>query len=102
MPLHDRRAVLRAALTSGTLAAGALALTSPASAAERTDAARAAEQRAGRRVAVIGSGYGGAVAADRLTRRGIPVDLIEMGVDWDSFPKDGGRTFTSMTKPTSR
>ncbi|MGX6396270.1 GMC oxidoreductase [Rothia kristinae] len=102
MPLHDRRAVPRAALTGGTLATGAVALTSPASAAERTDAARAAEQRAGRRVAVIGSGYGGAVAADRLTRRGIPVDLIEMGVDWDSFPKDGGRTFTSMTKPTSR
>ena len=34
-------------ITGGTLAAGAVALTSPASAAERTDAARAAEQRAG-------------------------------------------------------
>lgn len=102
MPLHDRRAVLRAALTGGTLAAGAVALTSPASAAERTDAARAAEQRAGRRVAVIGfrirRGRGRGPADPPRHPGGPHRDGRGLGL----FPKDGGRTFTSMTRPTSR
>ncbi|WP_462418195.1 GMC oxidoreductase [Kytococcus sp. Marseille-QA3725] len=56
-----------------------------------------------RRIAVVGSGYGGAVAALALTSRGIPVDLIEMGCDWDALgpgPKD--RVFDPMTDPTAR
>lgn len=55
------------------------------------------------RIAIIGSGYGGAVAARHLTRRGMAVDLIEMGVDWDTMaPMSNGRIFTGMASPNER
>ncbi len=44
-------------------------------------------------VIIIGSGYGAAVSALRLSQKGIPVLILEMGMDWttnenhDTFPK---------------
>ncbi|WP_129657616.1 GMC oxidoreductase [Rothia uropygialis] len=54
------------------------------------------------RIAIIGSGYGGAVAARKLALAGKQVDLIEMGTDWDKMRPINGRIFTTMTAPSSR
>lgn len=53
-------------------------------------------------IGIIGSGYGGAVAALRLTEQGYDVDVIEMGVDWETMPKKNGLVFTKMTAPNER
>ena len=36
-----------------------------------------------REVVIIGSGYGGSVAALRLCEKNVPVTLLEMGLDWE-------------------
>lgn len=46
---------------------------------------------------IIGSGYGGAVAALRLCENGIPVTLLEMGLDWEK----SGEKFSTMINPGS-
>ncbi|WP_456238384.1 GMC family oxidoreductase N-terminal domain-containing protein [Prescottella defluvii] len=50
---------------------------------------------------VIGSGYGGAVAALRLTQAGIPTQLVEMGRAWDT-PGSDGKIFCGMLNPDKR
>ena len=49
---------------------------------------------------IIGSGYGGAVAALRLTKAGHKVMMIEMGLDWE---KDNGKhkPFSNLITPKS-
>lgn len=44
---------------------------------------------------IIGSGYGGAVAALRLTENGHKVCMLEMGLDWEK----SGEKFSAMKKP---
>lgn len=44
---------------------------------------------------IIGTGYGAAVAALRLTEKGIPVLMLEMGKDWSKMDIP----FSKMTKP---
>ena len=50
---------------------------------------------------VIGTGYGGAVAALRLAEAGIPVTMIEMGRLWTQ-PASDGRVFTKTLSPDGR
>ncbi len=61
-----------------------------------------AEVRTGPRIAIIGSGYGGAVAARSLAQAGRRVDLIEMGADWEAMASGKGAVFTSMRSPNER
>lgn len=46
-------------------------------------------------VVIIGSGYGGSVAALRLCENNIPVTLLEMGLDWEK----SGKKFSAMSNP---
>ncbi|GAA0287575.1 GMC oxidoreductase [Streptomyces polychromogenes] len=50
---------------------------------------------------VIGTGYGGSVAALRLAQAGVDVHMIEMGMAWDT-PGTDGKIFANTTKPDYR
>lgn len=50
---------------------------------------------------VIGTGYGGSVAALRLARAGVDVHMIEMGMAWDT-PGADGKIFANTTTPDGR
>ena len=52
-------------------------------------------------VLIIGSGYGGSVAALRLTRAGISTAIVEMGQSWTS-PGSDGKIFCNMLNPDQR
>lgn len=52
-------------------------------------------------VVIVGSGYGAAVTALRLTEAGIPVTLFEKGRLWDT-PGEDGRIFCRPTMPDGR
>ncbi|MGW7427925.1 GMC oxidoreductase [Streptomyces sp. NPDC054861] len=52
-------------------------------------------------VLVIGTGYGGSVAALRLAQAGIAVHMVEMGMSWDT-PGADGKIFANTTKPDYR
>lgn len=55
----------------------------------------------GKSVLIIGSGYGAAVTALRLTERGIPVTILERGRMWDTKAADG-KVFCSVFEPDGR
>ena len=50
---------------------------------------------------VIGSGYGGAVTALRLTQAGIATAVVEMGMAWTT-PGADGKVFCDMLNPDQR
>jgi cholesterol oxidase len=50
---------------------------------------------------IIGSGYGGAVTALRLTQAGIATNIVEMGMSWTT-PGSDGKTFCNMLSPDQR
>ncbi len=53
-------------------------------------------------VVIIGTGYGSAVAALRLAEKGIPVVMIEEGVDWEQYKKVNPKfKFPKMTFPSN-
>lgn len=81
-PSMSRGVSRRTVLKGGALAAAAIAL--PAAFWMRK--AWAAPIQSGDRVPflIIGTGYGGAVAALRLTQAGHHVHMLEMGKAWDT------------------
>ncbi|WP_079036821.1 GMC oxidoreductase [Streptomyces silaceus] len=86
--------------TSSILGAAALTgLAAPTPA--RAAAARPIADGARVPVLVIGSGYGGSVAALRLAEAGVDVQLVEMGMAWDT-PGSDGRIFANTTSPDQR
>src|SRR5687767_5550624 len=52
-------------------------------------------------VVVVGSGYGGAVVAKRLTARGLKVLMLEMGRFWNQ-PASDGKIFCSIKNADGR
>ncbi|EWM11230.1 cholesterol oxidase [Kutzneria sp. 744] len=81
---------------------GAMALGGPALASTTT--ARAAgpiQSGAHVPVLVIGTGYGGCVTALRLAQAGVDVQMVEMGMAWDT-PGSDGKIFANTTTPDNR
>jgi cholesterol oxidase len=76
---------------------GALALPGQASAAPTAPIPPGAHVP----VLIIGSGYGGSVAALRLAQAGVDVHLVEMGMAWDT-PGSDGKIFANTTTPDQR
>jgi cholesterol oxidase len=52
-------------------------------------------------VVIVGSGYGGAVVAKRLTERGVKVLMLEMGRLWNTLGPDG-KTFCGILNADGR
>ncbi|MFG2292127.1 GMC oxidoreductase [Streptomyces sp. NPDC048603] len=52
-------------------------------------------------VLIVGTGYGGSVAALRLAQAGVDVHMAEMGMAWDT-PGPDGKIFANTTKPDHR
>lgn len=97
------KGVSRRAFIAGTSSIlGAVAVGGYASSA-RADAAPAAPIVTGAHVPalVVGTGYGGSVAALRLAQAGVDVHMIEMGMSWDT-PGSDGKIFANTTKPDYR
>lgn len=82
---------------------GAVALTGHSAPARAATAAVSAPIDPGAHVPVlvIGTGYGGSVAALRLAEAGVDVHMIEMGMAWDT-PGPDGRIFANTTSPDYR
>ncbi|TQK50226.1 cholesterol oxidase [Streptomyces sp. SLBN-118] len=82
---------------------GAVALAGHATAAAAKAASAAAPIGTGDHVPVlvIGTGYGGSVAALRLAQAGVDVHMVEMGMSWDT-PGSDGKIFANTTKPDKR
>ena len=100
-PPPSSRSLSRRTLVRGGAAAVALA-TSAGALLDRASAAGAAIANGDHVPAlVIGSGYGGAVAALRLTQAGIATSVVEMGMAWNT-PGSDGRIFCTMTNPDQR
>ncbi|MGW0870987.1 GMC oxidoreductase [Streptomyces sp. NPDC002740] len=87
--------------TGSLLGSAALAAQVVPAYAATTAAAAVIEQGAHVPVLVIGTGYGGSVAALRLAQAGVDVHMIEMGMAWDT-PGSDGKIFANTTTPDYR
>lgn len=98
------RGVSRRGFIAGTSSIlGVAALGGRAGAAVRTAVPATAPIGDGARVPalVIGTGYGGSVAALRLAQAGVNVHMVEMGMAWDT-PGSDGKVFANTTNPDGR
>ncbi|WP_156757166.1 GMC oxidoreductase [Actinokineospora pegani] len=88
----NRRSVLRGAAAAAglSLVGGGVAIAG----------GRVRTTRERHRVVVIGSGFGGGVAALRLAEAGVPVHVLERGVRWPSGPN--AETFPHVASPDKR
>ncbi|MFR9750906.1 GMC oxidoreductase [Nocardia sp. 004] len=82
------------AIAGGAIALGPALWTAKAMAAEIGDGDHVP-------ILIIGSGYGGSVAALRLCQAGKQVAMIEMGQSWTTAGSDG-KIFCTMLKPDQR
>ncbi|GAA3153005.1 GMC oxidoreductase [Planomonospora alba] len=87
--------------TGSLLGAAALAGRVPAARAEAAPAAALLVSGARLPVLVIGTGYGGSVAALRLAQAGVDVHMVEMGMAWDT-PGPDGKVFCNTLEPDHR
>ncbi|MFE3185447.1 GMC oxidoreductase [Streptomyces violascens] len=104
MHLSGSQGVSRRRFIAGTGSLlGAAALVGHGTAAHAATVAQAAPIGDGAHVPalVIGTGYGGSVAALRLAQAGVDVQMIEMGMAWDT-PGSDGRIFCNTTAPDYR
>ncbi|MFD7779726.1 GMC oxidoreductase [Streptomyces sp. NPDC059753] len=98
------RNVSRRAFIAGTgsiLSAAALSAHAPAAHAATAPVAAPIDTGAHVRALVVGTGYGGSVAALRLAQAGVDVHMIEMGMAWDT-PGPDGKIFANTTSPDAR
>src|SRR5436305_858123 len=89
--------------TGSILGLGVMARTGLAAAAQVAGAPAATAIEAGAHVPVlvIGTGYGGSVAALRLAQAGVDVQMVEMGMAWDT-PGADGKIFCATPNPDQR
>ncbi|MGW1658272.1 GMC oxidoreductase [Streptomyces atratus] len=104
--MHDAgsKSVSRRRFIAGTSSVlGAMALFGHATSAQAKAVSTAAPVTSGTHVPVlvIGTGYGGSVAALRLAQAGVDVHMIEMGMAWDT-PGPDGKIFANTTQPDNR
>ncbi|MFD4942121.1 GMC oxidoreductase [Streptomyces sp. NPDC058239] len=104
--MHDAgsKSVSRRRFIAGTSSIlGAVALIGHAASAQAKPVSTAAPIDSGTHVPalVIGTGYGGSVAALRLAQAGVDVHMIEMGMAWDT-PGPDGKIFANTTQPDNR
>src|SRR3954468_20969549 len=94
--------VSRRAFIAGTSSIlGAVALGGTALASTAKAAAGPIQSGAHVPVLVIGTGYGGCVTALRLAQAGVDVQMVEMGMAWDT-PGADGKIFANTTTPDQR
>src|SRR6476660_7086010 len=92
-----RRSFLVGAAAAGAaVAGGGFAQAVPGG----TGAGRVGLTRENHRVVVIGSGFGGGIAALRLAQAGVPVVLLERGKRWPTGPN--ADTFPDAMNPDKR
>jgi cholesterol oxidase len=89
----------RGLLKGGAVTVASLAASSTLGVARASAAALSSGDRVP--VLIIGSGYGGAVTALRLTQAGIDTHLVEMGMNWNT-PGTDGKVFCDMLDPDRR
>ncbi|WAU83385.1 GMC oxidoreductase [Streptomyces sp. Qhu-G9] len=96
------RGVSRRRFITGTSSVlGSAALAGHAVPAHAATAAAVIEPGAHVPALVIGTGYGGAVAALRLAQAGVDVHMAEMGMAWNT-PGPDGKIFANTTSPDYR
>ncbi|MFF1631870.1 GMC family oxidoreductase, partial [Streptomyces sp. NPDC058272] len=98
------RGVSRRRFIAGTSSIlGAVTLAGHAAAAQEQAVTAAGPITSGAHVPVlvIGTGYGGSVAALRLAQAGVDVQMVEMGMAWDT-PGSDGKIFANTTSPDYR